>query len=717
MKKLTAILLALFLLAGISPAQWKFHQRKLAQLNARSSTEIQYLIMNDFIIDKVEGLIVDLYLNEEEISRLKSQGYNVDYIPDPAKIYADWLHEQTWNTSNPMDDYHTFEELTAELQQIADQHSDICNLVNAGFSVQGRELWVMKISDNVDIEEDEPEFFYVSSMHGDEVVGMEMCMYLINYLVDNYPEDPQVRLLLDETCIYIMPSMNPDGTEAHSRFNANGFDLNREFPDRIEDPFNYPTNRPQEVQVMMDFCWECSSVLSANYHGGTLVVNYPFDSNPNHQSVYTPSPDDAWFIDLSLTYSTLNSPMYNGPFSQGITNGADWYAIYGGMQDWCYEWKGRADVTIEISEDGWPPASTLPGFWEDNRQAMLAYMEMVHQGIRGIITDANTGQPLPAIITIDDNPHEVYTDSDIGDYYRLLLPGTYDVHFNCYGYQPITVEDIIVIDGELTRVDVQMSPAAQGYSFDDLEGSVGEYTHSSISGGYSDQWHLSEQRSVSPTHSWKCGSSGTGNYNNYLDCGLVTPVIDILSNATLSFWHYMDSEVSAMYYPYAYDGGLLEIKMAGDTVWTMITPEGGYKYRIRNTGGTGPFPQGTPVFAGHIDGREAVFDLSQYQGEAQFRFRFGSDGSVVREGWYIDDIEVTSPLAAPIVLDISIDINNVILNWQPISGVSEYNIYFSTEPYPAEFTLLNTAASTTYIDIDRLLLNTQAFYQIKGIID
>ncbi|MBL7190207.1 succinylglutamate desuccinylase/aspartoacylase family protein [bacterium] len=682
MKRITVIFLIILATASIALSQWKFHEQKYARMQAQSTADIQYLIQNDYHIQNVDGLTVYLYLNAEELSRLQGKGYDVKYIPNPAKEYADDLKARTWDTDDPMDDYHTFEELTAELQAIAAAHPAICNLISAGLSVQGRELWVMEISDNVDMEEDEPEFFYISSMHGDEVVGMEMCMYLINYLMDNYPENPQVRELVDETHIYIMPSMNPDGTAAHSRYNANGFDLNRQFPDRIDDPFNITTGRPQEVQVMMQFGQNHSPVLSANYHGGALVMNYPYDSNPNFQSVNTPTPDDGWFIDLSLTYSELNQPMYTGSFPQGITNGAAWYAIYGGMQDYCYTWEGRADVTIEVSNNAWPPASTLPGFWEDNREAMLAYMEMAHQGIRGLVSDVNTGLPIPAIITVDDNPHEVYPDPQVSDYYRLLLPGTYDIHCYCYGYEPVTAENVQVSAGQLTRVDMAMTPAEAGYSFDDLESGVGSYSHSAVTSGYSDQWHLSDQRSMSPTHSWKCGAAGTGNYANRSDGGLVTPVLIIQPNSILSFWQYMDSEVSSSYYPYAYDGGIVEIRMVNDTVWTQITPEGGYPYLIRNIGGSGPFSPETPVFAGHIEGREAFFNLSAYQGEAQFRFRFGSDGSIIREGWYIDDIELSSgggavvevtltPENPPIVIPAGGGTFNYTINIENVSGAAQ----------------------------------------------
>ena len=183
------------------------------------------------------GRSAEAYLNADEVSLLKSLGYRLEPIPDEG--YRGYLSElERVASKSPSDttrDYHTYESLVAELQSIAAAHPDLCNIDNIGPTVQGRALWFMQISDNVDVQEDELEFMYISSMHGNEVVGKEMCMYFINYLVDNYGSDPVVTDLVNETEIWIMPSMNPDGTANGSRYNANGEDLNRNFPDRVVD--------------------------------------------------------------------------------------------------------------------------------------------------------------------------------------------------------------------------------------------------------------------------------------------------------------------------------------------------------------------------------------------------------------------------------------------------------------------------------------------------
>ena len=82
----------------------------------------------------------------------------------------------------------------------------------------------------------------------------------------------QVRKLVDETRIHILPSMNPDGYELHQRANANNVDLNRDFPDRLQGVSHIPE---KETQAVLGWSLSNHFTLSANLHGGSLVVNYP----------------------------------------------------------------------------------------------------------------------------------------------------------------------------------------------------------------------------------------------------------------------------------------------------------------------------------------------------------------------------------------------------------------------------------------------------------
>jgi subtilisin-like proprotein convertase family protein len=323
---------------------------------------------------------------------------------------------------------------------------------------------MMKISANPDLEEHEPEVAYISSMHGDEVVGKELCFNLINYLTDNYGSDVRVTNLLDTTEIWIMPSMNPDGTELGQRWNAHGVDLNRDFPDQFDDPVNGTAGREPETAAVMNWRAARAINLSANLHGGELVANYPFDGNPAGSSTFspTPSPDQAGFYSISRTYADNNPPMSQNnshpAFDDGVTNGADWYAISGGMQDWEYVWYGDFEITLEVGTSKWPPASQLPDFWDDNLESMLSYFERVHEGVRGTVTDAETGAPLAARVQVGSNPFPAYTDPDLGDYHRLLVPGSYTLTVSADGYQSQVLSNVTVFPGAATERDAALVP-------------------------------------------------------------------------------------------------------------------------------------------------------------------------------------------------------------------------------------------------------------------
>lgn len=98
----------------------------------------------------------------------------------------------------------------------------------------------------------------------------------------------------------------------------------------------------------MNFTTKGRFVLSANFHGGTLVANYPFDSNPERRSRYTAAPDDKLFIHLAKVYSYAHKEMYkSGSFKEGITNGAAWYVVTGGMQG-LYFYKTNTNNRLEL---------------------------------------------------------------------------------------------------------------------------------------------------------------------------------------------------------------------------------------------------------------------------------------------------------------------------------------------------------------------------------
>lgn len=419
----------------------------------------------DMDVDGVFGTWARLYVLPEEAEKLIALGYTLSSLDPGLEGVLDVGPMHALTPGVVPSTYHTYETLTSELQQIATDHPEIVRLVAIGNSVQGRTLWMVKVTKNPDLEEDEPEVRYIAAMHGDEVVGKEMCVNLLHHLVDNYGVDPRITALVDTTEIWLLPSMNPDGTALNQRYNASGIDLNRNFPDQFTDAVDSTVGRAIETAHVMNWGYAHATNLSANFHGGALVANYPLDGTPTGESIYSTAPDDALLRSLSRSYVDPNGPMAlsnaDPSWDRGICNGADWYMITGGMQDWNYVWRGDPELTLEISTIKWPAGATLPQFWEENREGMLAFLERAQDGVRGLVRDVNTGAPLRAAVRlsgINGNGASTWSDPDVGDFHKLLLPGRYDLEISATGYATAYVRDVVVPDGPAVRRDVFLRP-------------------------------------------------------------------------------------------------------------------------------------------------------------------------------------------------------------------------------------------------------------------
>ncbi|XP_041935983.1 carboxypeptidase M isoform X2 [Alosa sapidissima] len=290
-------------------------------------------------------------------------------------------------------------------------------------------------------------------MHGNEVVGRVLLLQLIDYLTKGYRSNPFVTRLLDSTRVHILPSMNPDGFESSSRdcmsgygrYNRNGVDLNRNFPDFFlgEDE----ESREFEVLAIMDWMKQERFALSANLHGGAVVASYPYDNSNGGSELQegaSVSPDNDVFVHLAKTYSYSHTQMHRGNacsdsnFPHGITNGYQWYKLPGGMQDYNYVWQQCLEITLELSCCKFPPERELPGFWEANRPALLAYMQQVHLGVKGQVFDGNGNPVQDAVVEVQGRKNLCpFRSGAKGEYYRLLLPGNYTFKVTFPGHETL----------------------------------------------------------------------------------------------------------------------------------------------------------------------------------------------------------------------------------------------------------------------------------------
>ena len=271
----------------------------------------------------------------------------------------------------------------------------------------------------------------------------------------------------------------------------------RNFPDQfgVQESLIQP-----ETEAVIRWSLDYPFVLSANLHGGALVVRYPFDqsgpdsdpnsdpssdhssdpssgssSDPKIEGEYSPTPDDDLFKTLSKTYSYAHKEMclanpcsegYDG-FPNGITNGAQWYHISGGMQDWNYLNTNDFEITIELGISMYPLSVELHQLWKDNHEALLAFIEKVHMGIKGFIIDKITGEPIKGpttTIEVEGINHPVVGTSS-GDYFRLLNPGRrYTLSASATGYWT-SVQQIYV---PLTQESNKLSAKIVNFVLDPL---------------------------------------------------------------------------------------------------------------------------------------------------------------------------------------------------------------------------------------------------------
>lgn len=352
--------------------------------------------------------------------------------------------------------YPTYEQMTRNLKSLAKKYPSIMQLSSIGKSVKGRELWVVKVSDNVNMDEAEPEFKYISSMHGDEITGRELTQFFLKDLLEGYGKNLEITKLINNTEIYIMPSMNPDGSKRRQRANANGYDLNRNFPMWNASRSEIRGRQPETIAVM-NFQKTRQFSLSANFHGGAVVVNYPWDSTK------TRHPLDSLLQELSVRYAILNRPMYNSSeFEQGITNGADWYVVRGGMQDWSYVFYNDLQITVELSEQKWPRYSEIPSFYQDNKDSMMAYLASIHQGAGFKLASSKDGSVVIKRKSYDGTTMNMgQFGFRSGEFYKVLPEGEYIFSISLSDGQKTQVEmrvekDMIKKNGNYTYVDLSV---------------------------------------------------------------------------------------------------------------------------------------------------------------------------------------------------------------------------------------------------------------------
>ena len=415
-------------------------------------------------VDRVDGNVVTAYANNYDFANFQRLGYEVKLQTPPSLMEEVAMWDGSNRTQYDWDSYPTYSAYENMMFQFATDHPDKCEIITLGTLPSGRKIMVAHLCDGA--ADGKPKFLYTSTIHGDETTGWIMMLRLIDYLLEN-PNEPEVDNVMKNIDLYIAPNTNPDGTyhsgnnnvNGATRENANGIDMNRNYADPHGGPHPDGHEYQTETQWFMDFAAEIPFVMGANYHGGAEVMNYPWDNT------YTLHADDAWYQMISHEYAdechTVNSN-YMRDYNNGITNGAQWYMIGGGRQDYMNGYAQCRELTIECSNTKLPNGNQLPNFWNYNKSSLFLFMNQCLYGIHGVVTDSITGEPLEATITVtghDDEYSIVESHLPIGDFHRPIKGGSWTVIVSKDGYCP-KVFDVAVNDYETVNLDVKLVPGS-----------------------------------------------------------------------------------------------------------------------------------------------------------------------------------------------------------------------------------------------------------------
>jgi len=292
--------------------------------------------------------------------------------------------------------YHSYLELEADLFALQHKFPDIVKVFDIGDSLERRNLYAMKISDNVALEEDEPEVLFLGCHHAREWISVEVPFLMGKYLAEHYADDPAVKRLVDQSEIWIVPLVNPDGLEytihgyrlwrKNRRDNGSssyGVDLNRNYDykwgiDNLGSSANpasevyrgpAPFSEP-ETQAVRDLFLKKNFQALVSFHSYSQVILYPWG--------YTKEPpDDAQVLkeiaaEMSARMLAVNGRLY--PYGQ---SGDALYLTNGDLTDWAYAVNGFPAYTIELTPVDWASGGffnrqeDIDPIFEENRPAMI----------------------------------------------------------------------------------------------------------------------------------------------------------------------------------------------------------------------------------------------------------------------------------------------------------------------------------------------------------
>lgn len=688
-----------------------------------------------------QGMYYVLELSQSDIMKVKELGFTYEIIIDDLSSYYETRYEKSKNKSpenlkyntpanfnyGSMGGYLTLDEIYAELDQMRELYPTLISvkqLVGEQTTIEGRNLYYVKISDNPDIEEEEPEILYTSLHHAREPQSMQGVIYYMWYLLENYETDIEIKYLLDQIEMYFIPAVNPDGYEYNRSQYPNGggmwrknrknngdgtfgIDLNRNYgfmwgyddtgssPDTDSDVYRGTAAFSEiETQLLRDFCINHDFILAHNHHTYSNLMIIPF----GYEEIF--APDD----DILRSYSHLMTS------ENGYTVGTGWEIIYtvnGDSNDWMYGEQSTKNKIFAFTQE---TGNSTDGFWpEQNRIITLCeemflpnlYLARFASEFAEIFDESPTYMPRSGYLKFNLKRFGL---SGNGNYNVEIIPENEDFSF-IEAPVNIVINDVLSSKSDSIGYVLNNSVEYGDFFTYTVKVTVGEYVVSktftkqfvetelivsdngnNMDNWISSQWNTTTENYVSADYS--ITDSPYANYPDDANNSIISSNNIDLTNATqpvLVFWAKWNIEND-------WDYAQLFISDDNGTSWTVL--EGNY-----TNPGTGSFQ---PVGEALYDGASAngwvkeEIDLSEYVGKnVKFKFTLKSDSYVNLDGFYFDNFSIINILSQPSSVDIKSSAK-ILLYPNPAQNQTDVMMYNIN------------AESVQLIDLNGRIINTYA---------
>ena len=344
-----------------------------------------------------EGIFLDLTVTESETIELISRDIELEVLIEDLTSYYKSRNRPATNRDFPlgsMQGNYTLDELNERFDELHGLFPNIIsNRVVIGQSVEGRDIWAFKVSDNPNEDEDEPEVLYTALTHSREPLGMMNLMYFVQLLLEEYDEDSELNYLINNREIWFIPVVNPDGYVYNELIEPNGGGMHRK--NRLDTNCGNGDNRGVDLNRNYGYGWGSDDTgsspnpCSATYRGESefsepetqavrdFIIEHQFKNVLHYHSYWNtyihPWGDGSLPDEPDLTTLTeIGQEMarYNG-FTVGTGFATIGYGVNGDAVDWTY---GDQDIISYVPEVG----STSQGFWPPESDVVDLCLDQLH---------------------------------------------------------------------------------------------------------------------------------------------------------------------------------------------------------------------------------------------------------------------------------------------------------------------------------------------------